>query len=118
MDARAIDWASADVHEGEVTVELTGKASKAWREHFAAVVRLLSPGSSAWGEVKLVKRAVVVEAVRPGVEDELRHFLESVVVQVNAEVAPDRRAGAAGGRHRSAGGRRPRDRRAVARVRR
>jgi hypothetical protein len=83
---RTIDWASADVHDGDVTVELSGKSSKAWRERFDAVLRLLGGSGGGWGEVKLTKGAIRVKSLQPRAEDDLRHFLESLVVQVNAEL--------------------------------
>jgi hypothetical protein len=88
-----IDWASAEVHGGEVTVELSGKVDKAWRERFAAVLRLLGPSSGGWGEVGLVKRTIKVAGLEPRAEGDLRHFLESVVVQVNSELAQGKDGG-------------------------
>lgn len=85
---RTIDWASAEVHDGDVTVELSGKNSKQWRERFDTVLRLLGPSGGGWGEVKLTKGSVRVESLQPQAEEDLRHFLESLVVQVNAEL-PD-----------------------------
>lgn len=85
---REIDWASAEVSDGDVTVELSGKSSKAWRERFDTVLRLLGPSGGGWGEVKLAKGAIRVKALRPRAEGDLRHFLESLVVQVNAELPP------------------------------
>jgi hypothetical protein len=81
-----IDWSSAQVHGGDVAVDLAGKISKQWRERFQAVRSLLGESSGDWGEVKLVKRTIHVRGVRPSSEHELRHYLESVVVQVNAEL--------------------------------
>jgi hypothetical protein len=88
-----IDWASAEVHGGAVTVELSGKVDKAWRERFAAVLRLLGPSSGGWDEVELVKRTISVPRLEPQAEGDLRHFLESVVVQVNSELAQDEKGG-------------------------
>jgi hypothetical protein len=85
---RTIDWASAEVHDGDVTVELSGKNSKEWRERFDTVLRLLGPSGGGWGEVKLTKGSIRVESLQPQAEGDLRHFLESLVVQVNAEL-PD-----------------------------
>ena len=82
----AIDWSSAEVHGGDVTVELAGKVSKQYRERFEAVRSLLGESSGGWDEVKLVKRTIHVRGLRPGQEHELRHFLDSVVVEVNAEL--------------------------------
>jgi hypothetical protein len=84
-----IHWSSAEVHGGDVTVDLAGKVPKQWRERFDTVRSLLGESSSGWDEVKLVKRTIHVRGLRPGAEHELRHFLESVVVQVNAEL-PER----------------------------
>lgn len=83
-----IDWGTAIVDRGDVTVELNAAASKEWREHFDAVLRLLSRENGAWGAVGVSKKAIDVHGVQPGAEDDLRHFLESVVVQVNSELAP------------------------------
>jgi hypothetical protein len=85
---RTIDWASAEVHDGDVTVELSGKSSTQWRERFDTVLRLLGPSGGGWGEVKLTKGSIRVKSLQPQAEDDLRHFLESLVVQVNAEL-PD-----------------------------
>lgn len=84
---REIDWASAEVQDGTVVVALTGKASKAWSESFAGVLRLLGHGTGDWGEISLEKNALSVERLQPQAERDLRHFLEAVVVQVNSELA-------------------------------
>jgi hypothetical protein len=84
---REIDWASAEVHDGKVVVELTGKSSKAWSESFDGVLRLLGHGTGGWEKVALEKKAIEVDGLQPKAAGDLRHFLEAVVVQVNAEVA-------------------------------
>jgi hypothetical protein len=89
---RTIDWASAEVHDGDVTVELSGKNSREWRERFDVVLRLLGASGGGWGEVKLTKGSLRVKSLQPQAEDDLRHFLESLVVQVNAEL-PDELGG-------------------------
>jgi uncharacterized protein YjiS (DUF1127 family) len=86
---RQIDWGSADVQGGSLTVALTGRSSKAWRTRFEAVHALLEHSERDWGEVGLTREAIEVEAVREGSEEALRHFLESLVLQVNAELEPD-----------------------------
>ena len=83
---RTIDWAGAEVRDGDVTVELSGKSSKEWRERFDTVLRLLGPSGGGWGEVKLTKGSIRVKSLQPRAEHDLRHFLESLVVQVNAEL--------------------------------
>lgn len=86
--AREIDWAGAEVRGGELTAPLSGRTSKAWSEHFESVLRLLEHGNGRWGRVSLAKKAIEVADLQPGSEPELRHFLESIVVQVNSELAP------------------------------
>ncbi len=84
---REIAWASAEVHDGKVVVALTGKSSKAWSESFDGVLRLLGHGTGGWEKVAHDKKSITVEGLQPKAEGDLRHFLEAVVVQVNAEVA-------------------------------
>ena len=84
---REIDWSSAEVHEGNVVVALTGKPSKAWSDSFDGVLRLLGHGTGGWGEIAHDKKTIEVQGLQPKAERDLRHFLEAVVVQVNAEVA-------------------------------
>jgi hypothetical protein len=88
QDALEIDWANAEVQDGALTAPLSASASKAWREHFNAVLRLLAHSNGAWGEVELAKKAIEVADVQAGSEADLRHFLESIIKQVNAELAP------------------------------
>jgi hypothetical protein len=84
---RELDWSGAEVDDGAATLVLTGEASKDWAERFSAVATLLAQkGSARWGEVKVTRKAVKVAELQPGAEDDLRHFLESVVAQVNSEL--------------------------------
>lgn len=87
-EQRNIDWGSADVEEATLTVELTGKGSKAWKQRFQSVHALLDIDTthSRWREVHLGKTAIQVADVQQGAETELRHFLESIVLQVNSEL--------------------------------
>jgi hypothetical protein len=84
---REIDWSSAEVHDGNVVVALTGKSSKAWSDSFDGVLRLLGHGTGEWGEIAHGKKTITVQGLQPKAEARLRHFLEAVVVQVNAELA-------------------------------
>jgi hypothetical protein len=85
---REIDWSGAQVSEGSATLPLTADAPKDWTERFAGVAALLAPkGSARWGDVQVGKKAVKVAELQPGAEDDLRHFLESVVAQVNSELS-------------------------------
>jgi hypothetical protein len=88
MEERRLDWSSAEVTDGRLTVPLTGDADSAWTEEFAWVAERLSGGGSVtWGEVKAAKQKVTVAGVQPGAEAEVRHFLESILQQVNADQA-------------------------------
>lgn len=85
-EPRQIDWASAEVREGTLSVELTGSASKGWSKQFDGVLRLLEQTGGGWEEISLRKKGIEVSAVRAGSEEELRHFLESLVLQVNSDL--------------------------------
>src|SRR5258707_10521329 len=85
-EERTINWASAEVKNGTLTVALSSPAAKPWSERFDGVLRLLVQSNGGWGEVSLSKKAVRVTGVQPGAEDDLHHFLESVVMQVNSEL--------------------------------
>lgn len=92
---RELDWSAVEVTQGSVTLPLSADAPKDWTERFTSVVGLLAPkGGARWGDVKAGKKAVKVADLQPGAEDDLRHFLESVVAQVNSELheQPDQQA--------------------------
>lgn len=86
-EQRNIDWGTADIDDATLTVELTGASSKAWKQRFESVVALLETPHSLWGEVHIInKSAIEVSEVQEGTATELRHFLESIVLQVNSEL--------------------------------
>jgi hypothetical protein len=87
-EPRHIDWGSAQIEDGTLTVELTGSASKAWRARFENVLALLDTPHSSWGEIQLAKSAIKVADPQPGCESELRHLLESVLLQANSDTQP------------------------------
>ena len=84
----SIDWASAEVRGGELTVALVGEANAEWAERVQAVVERLDRPGSAWGATKVTEAAVTVEAVGAGAEEDLRHLLDGAVQQANADYAP------------------------------
>jgi hypothetical protein len=86
MSEPKLDWGQAEVHQAELTVALDGDLPRGWKDTFERTAELLGRGE--WGKLKLKKKAVRVSGVVPGVEDKLRHFLESVVQQANAEHCP------------------------------
>lgn len=88
-EPRHIDWASAQIEDGTLTLELIGNGSKVWKARFENVLALLDTPHTTWGEVRLHKSTVKVAGVQPGGEPELRHFLESVVLQANSDTQPE-----------------------------
>ncbi len=87
-EPRQIQWGSAQIEDGTLTVELAGASSNAWKARFENVLTLLDTPHSGWGEVGLTKRAIKISGVQRGSEAELRHFLESAVLQANTDTAP------------------------------
>jgi hypothetical protein len=84
-----IDWASAEVNGGDLTVALDGEPNAAWGERVQAIVERLDRPASAWGAVKVGKAKVRVEAIAAGAEKDLRHLLDGAVQQANADFAPE-----------------------------
>ena len=84
-----IDWASAEVKGGDLTVALDGEPNAAWRERVQAIVERLDRSGSGWGAVKVGKAKVQVEAIAAGAEEDLRHLLDGAVQQANADFAPE-----------------------------
>lgn len=86
MEQTQLDWSTAEVHDGTLTVTLDGKPPKEWRARFKTTVRLLDHGS--W-KVELKKGEISVKTITVGDEDRVRHFLESAVLEANGALAPD-----------------------------
>jgi endonuclease I len=85
VGAIGIDWRSASVRDGRLTVPLTERAPSEWAESVEAVIGRLRRGGRGWGEIEISKKRLRVDAVQPGTEADLHHFLESAVLQVNAD---------------------------------
>ena len=83
MDDVTLDWASAEVDDGRLEVPLRGEPPRGWKASFKQTVALLPSGE--WGKVVLKKGRVRVRDVVEGREDDVRHFLEGVVQQANAD---------------------------------
>ncbi len=82
MSEPQLDWSQAEVKNGKLTVSLAGDAPPGWKGTFERTAHLLSNGE--WDNVVLKKHRVRVDGLRPGSEEKLRFFLESVVQQANA----------------------------------
>jgi hypothetical protein len=80
------DWSTAKVADGRLTVALEGERPTGWKQSFETVARLLAHGEGS--PVTLKKHEVRVEGLRPGDEEKVRHLLESIVQQANADHRP------------------------------
>jgi hypothetical protein len=89
VEPTQIDWGSASVDDGRLTVPLDGEPSKEWVKRVEGVLERLQSGGKGWGELKVTKKKVTVDDVADGSESELRHLLESAVLQANADLAAD-----------------------------
>jgi hypothetical protein len=81
-----LDWSTAEVRDGKLTVTVDGEQPKGWKRSFETVAHLLSHGAGS--SVTLKKSEARVEGLRPGDEDKVRHLLESIVQQANADHRP------------------------------
>ena len=86
-DQFGIDWASASVSNARLTVAFTGKPDTEWIERLGRVIERLGHAGSGWGTVEVEKKKLRVDDVSPGAESDLRHFLESAILQANADLA-------------------------------
>ncbi len=86
-DGPRIEWETASVSDGRLQVEVAGELPKHWRARFEQVLERLqraSHGEERWGEVRMRKGEIRVADVAEGGEGDLRHLLESVVLEVGA----------------------------------
>jgi hypothetical protein len=84
-----LNWTTAKVEDSKLTVDLDGELPSGWKDSFDGIARLLA-NSADWGDVSLKgKKSVRVVDVSEGSEERLRHFLESVVAQANADHTPE-----------------------------
>jgi hypothetical protein len=89
IEPREIRWDTAQIEDAALTVELAGSNSRVWKARFEQVLALLNSAHSSWGETRVTKDSITVADVGQGSESELRHFLESVVLQANADPEAD-----------------------------
>ena len=92
----SIDWASAVVKDGDLTVALAGEPSKEWAQRVQAILERLERPGSGWAATKVTKTRVQVTAVTAGAEGDLRHLLDSAVQQANADFAAPEEGDAGG----------------------
>lgn len=87
-DEVTLEWAAAEVHDAELTVPFAPGPSKPWTDRLGAIIDRLSQPRPGWGPVKVTRKHVRVGAVEAGAESDLRHLLESAVLQTNTDFAP------------------------------
>jgi hypothetical protein len=85
-DEPHIDWSQASVVDGRLTVPFGGEPPKKWTDRLEQVLERLHRPGQGWGEVDVGRKKLRVEEVTPGSESELRHLLESAVLQAGADV--------------------------------
>jgi hypothetical protein len=94
-DAPHIEWDRAEVSDAQLRVALGGEIPKHWAKRFAEVFERLGQGSEdRWGAAKVAKGEIAVRDLREGCEADLRHQLESALLQANADLGAGRDEGA------------------------
>jgi hypothetical protein len=92
-----LSWEQAEVHDRELHVALTAQAPRGWAGRFRELLaRLGQDGEHRWGRISVSRREVKVADVEEAGAGDLRHLLESVLLQVNTDFAPDEGDGQAG----------------------
>jgi len=84
-----IDWASASVSDARLTVALSGPAPKGFMPQLERVIARLATSGHRWGEISAGRHKLHVEDVQPGAEADLRHFLESALLQANTALGAE-----------------------------
>jgi len=85
-----VDWSTAEVKDATLSVDLVHAPGKRWRKDFERVLALLGDaGKGDWGEVTVAKGRLRVTEVAEGAEADVRHFIESAMLQVNSHLGAD-----------------------------
>jgi hypothetical protein len=84
-----LDWQSATVDGGRLSVGYTAAPASAWADRVQAVLDRIDRHAGRWGQIKVNRKRVRVACVEPGTEDDLRLLLEGAVQQANTDLAPD-----------------------------
>jgi hypothetical protein len=82
-----VDWSTASVEAGRLTVRFAGSPVSAWTERVAEVLDRLERPGAAWGAIKVKRKRLRVKAVQSGAEADLRLLIEGAVRQANADLA-------------------------------
>ncbi|HEX3802604.1 MAG TPA: hypothetical protein VHV75_07190 [Solirubrobacteraceae bacterium] len=83
-----LDWSSAVVSDGKLTVGFSDKPPKKWRDVFERTLVLLSQGK--WeGCLNSRKGTVQIASIEPGDEDRVRELLEGAVLEANSTLVSE-----------------------------
>lgn len=83
-----LDWSSAEVSDGKLTVRFSDKPPKKWRGSFDRTMALLSHGN--WKTALNSKKASVeIASVHLGDEERVRRLLEGAVLEANVTLVGD-----------------------------
>ena len=87
-----IDWGSAEVQEGQLTVPVQPDPDFAFLKVFDMVLieSPPPPGAAAWGQVQFAGSGIVVSDVQPGSAPALEQFLDGVVREADQRVGAER----------------------------
>ena len=87
MEPLKLDWSTAEVSDGKLTVALSGKPPKKWRDAFERTAALLSANWDV--SLNSKKGSVQITSVRPGDEERVRQFAEGVVLEANTTIVSE-----------------------------
>jgi hypothetical protein len=87
MEQLKLDWSTAEVSDGKLTVALSGKPPKKWRDTFERTAALLSGNSDV--SLNSKKGLVQIASVQPGDEERVRQFAEGLVLEANTTLVSE-----------------------------
>jgi hypothetical protein len=90
--SHAIDWGSAKVQEGQLSVRVRPDPDFVFLKVFDMVLieSPPPPGAAAWGQVQFASGRIVVSDVQPGSAPALEKFLDGVVRDADQRAGPER----------------------------
>lgn len=71
-----MDWGTAEVQDGRLTVALSEGPPKDWIEGLEAVIARLARDGAGWVTIELGEKKLYVDAVEVGAEAAVRHLLD------------------------------------------
>jgi len=91
MSRVAIDWSTAEVRDGELRVAFADPASSRQRKRMTALAERLQRPGEPWSAIAVKRSRLVVSGVADGAEADVRHFLESLLLEANAAEGDEER---------------------------